>query len=136
MSVYKLYGAGTGGTQNSLASLDIQFDGTVTAIHGSLAADMDADSESVTAEASFLSVNTSGVNDARGSLITLAAQMSLTTSGVAVTAINSGVSNLSIPVSAGERVHLHLTGAAGVTSLVSVYLYVDDGAPAQLRRRR
>ena len=136
MSVYKLFGAGTGGTQESVASLDVQFDGRITAIHGSANADMDADGESFQCEASFLSSTTIAVNDSRGSLFIMQAQMSLTTSGVMNGSLNSGVSGLNIPVAAGERIHLHLGGASGVTSSTNIYLYVDDDAPAALRRRR
>jgi len=136
MSVYKMYGLSTGGTEDSVASLDIQFDGVITAIHGALYGDLDADTEAAAVEVSFLSSNTFATNDARGSLITLGSKMSLTTSGVAMHAVNSGVSNLNIPVTGGERVHLHFSCSASVVVNAQMYIYVDDAAPASLRRRR
>lgn len=136
MSVYKLQGTGSGGVENSLASLDIQFDGVITALHASMVADFDADLESCHAEASFLSTNTISSNDARGSLIIVAGTNAQAAAGATVVAVNSGVGPVDIPVTAGERVHMHLSATAGVASTVHIYLYVTDGAPAALRRRR
>ncbi len=136
MSVYKLFGSGTGGTENSVSSLDIQFDGTIVALHASLAADLDTDLESCNVEASFLSTNTISSNDARGSLIMVLATNSQAAAGTAVVAVNSGIGGLSILVTAGERVHLHFNASAGVTSNSHIYLYVNDGQPPEVRRRR
>lgn len=136
MSVYKLQAAGSGGTENSLASLDVQFDGDIVGMFGTMMADLDADAELIQAELSFMSSNTVGSNDARGSLLLLQGRMSLTTSGVALLAVNDGISGLAIPVAAGERLHLHVVSTAGVSSAVTFYVYVADGAPSDLRRRR
>jgi len=133
LSVYKLFGSGTGGAENSIASLDIQFDGLIRAIHGALIADLDADGEYCWSEASFLSSNTVSVNDSRGSLIILGVQTSNT---VNVISANSGIGGLAIAVSSGERVHLHANATAGVTSTAQIYIYVEDGAAVNLRRRR
>ncbi len=137
MSVYKLFGNGTGGAQDGIAQIDIQFDGVIESILGSMLSDLDLDTEFVQSEISFLSVNTANVNDARGSLAMMSAQASYVTaaSGV-VTAVNVGVGPVAIMVNAGERVFCHVVAAAGVTSLAQWYLYVRDGSPAALRRRR
>lgn len=133
MSIYKLFGAGSGGTENSLASLDIQNEGVIVGIWGSLLGDLDADTETLSVEASFLSTNTIASNDARGSLFLLSAQ----TAGAAnFLSQNAGISGLAIPVAAGERVHLHVVASAGVTCSAHIYLHVNDGASAELRRRR
>lgn len=136
MSVYKLYAAGTGGTENAAAQLDIQFDGVITAIHGSVIGDLDTDLDKVKAEVSFISTNTLINNDTRGSLITVAEFAAIGAAGAAVTQANSSVSNLSIPVTAGERLWLHIVATASVDSEVTFYLYVEDGANSELRRRR
>lgn len=134
MSIYKLYGAGTGGTESGVASLDIQFDGVITAIHTAHSADLDADTEFSLAEASFLSTATMTTNDARGSLITSELRAVGTVAGAI--AANSGVGPVEIPVSAGERVFLHFNSSASTTSSCHVYLYVSDGADVNQRRRR
>lgn len=136
MSTYKLFGAGTGGVENGVAQIDIQFDGTISSIHGSMISTVDADDEFASVEASFLATNTTAVNDARGSLITLQAQSSLVTSGFSINGVNSGVGPVDIPVNAGERIFLHINSSAGVVTSAQIYLYVLDGAPTSQRRRR
>ncbi len=136
MSIYKLQGNGTGGTEESVGSLDIQFDGEINAIHGAMDADLDADLEVCAAEVSFLSSNTIGINDARGSLFQLRVRTNETGVGKSDGHANSAVSGIKVPVTAGERVHLHLVASAGVVSSNQFYLYVDDGAATGLRRRR
>jgi len=137
MSIYKLHGDSTGGTENALASLDIQFTGEITAILMAAQVVLDADSESWRGEVSFLSTNTIDSNDARGSLaMVTAGQVELTTSGVFLGQANLSISGLNIPVTAGERVFCHSVASAGVTADFDIYLYVDDRADSRLRRRR
>lgn len=135
MSIYKLQAAGVGGAQDGAGALDIQFEGTITAIHGSMVAVLDLASEFCQAEVNFLSVNTINSNDSRGSLLIIQAQASGTGVGVP-SFVNSGVGPMDVPVAAGERVFLHLFAAAGVISTVQFHLYVRDGAVPALRRRR
>lgn len=137
MSVYKLRGAGTGGTQDGIASLDVQFDGLITGIAGSLAAELNAASEICQAEASFLSQNTITINDARGSLFLLAQQLVLfTAASAAPVGVHNAVGGIKVPVSAGERIFMHMVATAGVVSIAQIYLFVEDGAAISLRRRR
>jgi len=137
MSVYKLRIPGTGGTEDSLASLDVQFDGEIVAIAGTMDADLDADAESCACEVSFLSSNSIATNDARGSLFMMRIRLSETTAASGnVSAVSHSVSNLAIPVSAGERIHGHMLSTAAVVCTAHVYIYVNDGSPAELRRRR
>lgn len=136
MSVYKLYAVGTGGTENSLAALDIQFDGVITSIFMTMIHDGDANDEFANAEVSFLSTNTMASNDARGSLMIIGTQMGLTTSGVATNNVNASTGPVEIAVVAGERVHLHISASAGLGAQCQCYLYVVDGQAPALRRRR
>lgn len=137
MSIYKLRGPGTGGTEDSIANLDIQFDGEIVAMLGTLSVDLDADAETSAVEVSFLSTNTFGVNDTRGSLFMMRIQASeLTAVGHNLGAVNNSVSGVRIPVTAGERIHMHITSTAGVVCTAHVYMYVNDGTPSELRRRR
>ena len=135
MSVYKLYSAGSGGTQDNLASIDIQFDGVITAIVGTAYGDFDAADENLRVEVSFLSTNTVISNDSRGSLFTMQSALGIVTSG-SHPGMQNSVSGINVDVTAGERVHLHIVSTSGVVSQATVYLYVTDGSPAALRRRR
>lgn len=135
MSIYKLFGAGTGGAEESLANLDVQFDGEIVAMSGTIYADLDAADEIVIAEVSFLSSNTWATNDARGSLFMMVNNLAIVTSGSSP-GTNHSVSGLFVPITAGERIHLHISATAGVISQTNVYVYVRDGTPTELRRRR
>lgn len=134
MSTYKLRNAFTGSDEDA-AALDIQFPGILTAYWWSVTADLDADSESFLLEVSFLSSSTFLTNDARGS-ISVVSGTGVGTPGFIYPQINGGLSGLRIPVSAGERVHMHgsLSGTANV--IASCYLYVEDSSDPRLRRRR
>lgn len=136
MSVYKVFAAGTGGTEDGAAQLDIQFDGEIQALFGSVIGDLDTDTDKVKAELSFISTNSLTNNDTRGSLITISEFASIGAAGAVVTQANAGVSGISIPVAAGERVWLHIVASANVDSEVTMYIYVKDGAGPELRRRR
>ena len=137
MSVYKLFGNMTGGAQNDISALDIQFSGVLYGVSFSGFARLDAGQEAFQAEVSFLSVSTLLANDARGSICaTGQGELHLLTSGVGIVNLNHSISGLEIEVSAGERVHLHTNGTAGVSGSLQCYLYVRDRAMASLRRRR
>jgi len=134
LSVYKLRGNFTVSV-DSLANLDIQFDGELVGFWWSVMADLDADLEQFNIETSFLSSNTSANNDARGSICQIAGRAS-GTPGFVISRADAGLSGLRIPVIAGERIHMHGilqgTGAVDATN----YLYVNDRADPRLRRRR
>jgi len=133
MATYKLGVLQSVAVGDGVAALDIQFDGRITAIDWSMDADIDAADETTNAEVSFLSVNTIGSNDARGSISACKAAISLITSESGLTSVNKTISGLSIPVAAGERIFLHTTGSiVGI----EVYLYVEDDSDTRLRRRR
>ena len=136
MSVYKLAATGTGGVEDGAAQLDIQFDGVITAIFGTLRATLDADAEFALAELSFISSQTMGNNDTRGSLMLLQLQQHVTTSGSNSNCVNEGVSGVEIPVNAGERLWMHLQVTASTASNADFYVYVNDGQPRQTTRAR
>lgn len=138
MSVYKLKGSATGDTENSVASLDVQFDGVITGALLCGFADIDADAEFAACEASFLSTNTLSSNDARGSIIAgyIRGSAGGTPATLLDTSVNTSIGGVTIPVTAGERIHMHCSGSTGVTGTYQVYLYVDDKANSDLRRRR
>ena len=134
MSIYQLFATGST-SADSVASLDIQFPGHIIGFSFSgNGASMATADDSYTFEASFLSSNCFISNDCRGVIGRVDCRVS-GTSGQA-DAKNS-LSGLSIPVSAGERVHLHrsIGGGTGAT-VMSCILYVEDAADPTLRRRR
>jgi len=132
LAIYKLYNAFTA-TAEGAVSVDIQFDGIITALTMHAHGDLDADGETYFVETSFLSGNTIASNDARGSLITVGEQASGTGAN---SHVSLAVSGLRIPVSSGERIHMHgiLTGTADVKA--QCYIYVEDNQDPRIRRRR
>lgn len=136
MTIYKLYSSAAG---NSVASLDIQLDGIITAIFMTgRVTGVDATDEGFEAEVSFLSTSTLTSNDARGSLMIIQSMLSLVTSGGMNSGINAGLASLEVPVAAGERIHLHISDSGSVTGrTVHAFLYVQDkGIPRVSARRR
>lgn len=136
MSIYKLMGTATGGNELSAGTLDIQFDGKISAIHYSVRADFDADGDVAVCEVSFLSSLTTAVNDTRGSIIMVQNQHAVGAAGAVNSNMNGSVSGVNIPVTAGERIHLHFGNTAALTGAANFYLYVDDAVNTELRRRR
>jgi len=136
MSVYKLHGI-VGANTDSLANLDIQFDGIIVgwfATCNGLSAD--ALNDGFKCEVSFLSSNTFTSNDARGTIMQVQGGQAFLTQGGAGVFINRGMSGLSIPVTAGERIHMHVNISGGINCDFTVILYVEDTADVNLRRRR
>jgi hypothetical protein len=136
VSVYKLAGTGAGGTENGLAQLDVQFDGIITAIFGSIDLDAAANGNEAVYEASFLSVNTIGTNDTRGSLFQIRSKAVITAAGTMQSAENVGIGGLAITVNAGERLWLHAVVTAAIVSEGAVFIYVEDGQAVPTAQRR
>jgi len=137
VSVYKLHGVASADT-DGLAQLDVQFDGRIVAwmiMATALSADAIADGFEI--EISFLSGSMFTNNDARGVIAMAAWQQQFLTTGGGPSSVNSHLSGLQIPVSAGERVYLHLNAAGSPGNVaISCLLYVEDDSDPLLRRRR
>ncbi len=135
MTIYKLYGAAS---TDSVASLDIQLDGVITSmLMTGMCAGVNALDEGMQAEISFLSSNTFGSNDVRGSLMTMQIRSGMLTSGMGNMCDNINISSVNIPVNAGERIHLHIRDAGTLTGrVVHAYLYVEDKGVSRLSSRR
>lgn len=133
MSVYKLAAVGAGGVQNGIAQVDVTVDGLITAIHANIINLGTVTGNEVQMEASFLSVNTIGVNDTRGSLFNIGHRL---IAGGSNQSAHSGVGGLAIVVTAGERMFLHIVATAAVASSVDIYIYVEDGAGLATATRR
>ena len=137
MSIYKMY-ANISATANSVATIDIQNDGYINAIAWSVKPlNMDALNDAIEMEVSFMSSATFAVNDARGSIDMCVMSQQFLTDGGGVAAINQRMSNLRIPVRAGERIHMHTIVDGGGSGAANLFLHVDDGVddlPARKRR--
>lgn len=136
MTIYKLYGFADG---DSIASLDIQMDGDITAVHMSTSpVGFDALDDAVSAECSFLSSNSFGNSDTRGSIMIIQSRLGMLTQGGCNSAVNAQISSMEVPVAAGERIHLHIAlGGGTVSAGTHAYLYVrDKGTPRIPGRRR
>lgn len=137
MSIYKLAALGAGGDQDALAQLDVQFDGIITALAGFIRSTMTVTGEFAVAEASFLSVNTIGSNDTRGSIFSVATSLTGTAPGTTQGSGQNNVGGLAIAINAGERLWMHFSATAALVSNAQIYIYVEDGqgVPTAVRRR-
>ena len=137
VTIIHMYGSSSGGTENALASIDIPEDGRLIGAEWAVNADLDADGENIYSELSFIATNQDSTNDARGVISSVAARISLTTSGVAMTSINR-YTPLDLDVAGGERLYLHVLATAGVTAGIrcNVHLETRRAAPRRSQRRR
>ena len=141
MTPIKIAGAGTVSvTSNSVVQIDIPEDGEILAISGFVdGSGMDALNDKAVAELSFLSTNQIEVNDARGSILETAVRVAGNTGGFAKGSEHVTLSftpGSGIPVSAGERIHMHTFGSTGVTPNGNFMLYLSAGGAKRARRRR
>lgn len=139
--IYKLFGqAVAGATSDSLATVDIQDDGFIEGVLLNVAPrDADALGDQLAMEISFSSSNTFTNNDVRSSIALIGTRQAFLTSGGGP---SNGTIFLSfmkgIPLTAGERIHMHVVASAGVTGECTAYLYTvtDRGSRRTTRRRR
>lgn len=125
-----------GGTQDAVASIDIPQDGALTGIDWDVRGDLDADAEEMDVELSFIATNQLETNDVRGRISSVGAEISLTTSGVAVCFLQKFVGPIEIPVSGGERLYLHAKCTTGLTGRIRCNIHFDTASPAQRRSAR
>ena len=137
MTIYKFFGQGTGGAEDAVASVDIQFDGVIEGMSlQTRSTSTMSGGDHVEAELSFLSTSNIGKHDARGSLLQADFGLHQTSSGATDKVGRSQMTGIAIPVHAGERVYMHVNGSTGETQDVTGYLYVADNAPVAPIRRR
>jgi len=140
-SVIKISGTGdVNATTNDVASIDIPEDSLIVGVYGLITGAGMATEDLAQAEISFLSTNQIGVNDARGSIMEVSVMTNtVTTSGQAQASSELFMSLPDgIPAAAGERVHLHTFGSAGVTpsATFTLYLVTTPGTGRRATRRR
>ena len=125
----------TGGTQDAAATVDVPFDGLLTGVDWDVEADMDADTERIACELSFIATQQIGTNDVRGRISSISGRMSLTTSGVAVTSLQKFVGPMELIVAGGERIHLHVISSASLVGVMRCNIHLDTATAARSRRR-
>jgi len=135
--VIGMFGAIIGGTQDSIAMIDIPQDGFIIGIDWDLNCDLDADLETVFAELSFIATNQQNTNDVRGRLSSISARSAvLTAVGVSNVSIQKWLGSFDLAVSGGERLFLHVVSTAGIGGEVRCNLYADLGTTTRRSARR
>ena len=137
----KIYGKGTiSAFTNSVAAIDIPEDGEILAVVGFITASgLDTIADQAIAELSFLSSNQIEINDARGSILEVAIRHGGDATGGGLASENVSVvftPGSGIPVTAGERVHLHTFADTGVTPKGTFLMYLSSGPARRSKRRR
>ncbi len=134
MTIYKLFGSVS---QDSSATIDVQLDGEIQSILMTTdCSGADALNDGMRAELSFLSTNSFGTNDTRGSLMMIHNRMGILTQGGGNMDNNFSVSGLEVPVNAGERLHLHISHQGGATGTCHAYVYIRDKGVTRTPPRR
>lgn len=132
----QMYGTGSGGVENAVASIDVPEDGRLVGCQWAMYGDLDADQEFLEAELSFMATNQLSTNDARGAISSVKCRANLTTSGAAVNGVNTH-HPMNLPVAAGERLYLHISATAGVNSVAHAMLHFEfPGTPGRRSQRR
>jgi len=135
--IYKFYGTATTST-DAVATIDIQFDGV---IEGALltiqASGADALNDGGDVEISFASTSGFVANDTRASIAGLTVRQGFLTSGGSMVGDTVFLSlGKGIPVSAGERMYMHL-GVTGTTTVAArCWLYTATQGGDRAARRR
>lgn len=109
---------------NNAANLQFVKRGVITAIRGSIRADVDSNAAAFYAECSFFPTSQVNVNDPNGPLLSFQGLNNLVTSGMTFNAIHDGISGIAIPVEPGMKAYLNLdiTGTITVNMLVQIYV--------------
>jgi len=135
--VIGMFGAITGGTQDSLAMIDIPQEGFIIGIDWDLNTQLDADGEVVTVELSFIASNQITTNDVRGRLSSISAQSNvLSLVGQDTQSFQKWLSGFDIAVAGGERMFLHAVSSAGLVGSVRCNMFVDLGTTTRRSARR
>ncbi len=133
--VIGIVGVITGGTQDTVAMIDIPQPGFLIGIDWDVNGDLDADAEILTCELSFIATNQLTASDVRGRISSIGARLALLSATSAhVVSLQKWLNGFDIPVAAGERLFLHVVSTAGVAGVAIVNLFFDFGANALPRR--
>jgi len=138
IEVIGMFAAGTGGTQDAQAQVDIPQDGFLLGVDWDMNAEFDANGEFLDVELSFIATNQLLTNDVRGRLSSVSAFYRGVDPSDVVVSVQKYVDWKEISVSGGERLYLHLLGAAGVLSKTRCNLHLETtgGTTRRSARRR
>lgn len=130
----QMWGAGTGGAEDAVGTVDIPFDGNISATDWAVSATFDAIGEFLYAELSFIATNQNNRNDARGVISSIRSEFGALTSGGSNTSVNIQRLVNDLRVQGGERLHLHLVASAGLVSNVNLLVHLETRAGNTQRR--
>lgn len=136
LEVIGMFALVTGGTQDALAQIDIPQDGIIRGLEWDAFANLDADGEFFEAELSFIATNQANTNDVRGRISSISSQLTLLTSGYAISSVQKWVGPFELVVSGGERIYLHVLSTAGVAGDIRLNVHFDGGAAVTRRSAR
>lgn len=123
-------------TADDVTNVDVPQDGFIESIFYDIrGVGMDALDDTVRVELSFASSSTFNNNDARISIFEVTVTQQFLTSGGGAQGKTGFLSQVNIPVSAGERIHIHYaTGGAPGSCFINFYLYYSTSRAAPRRR--
>lgn len=126
----------TGGTESSLASVDIPNDGFLAGVEWACSSDYDTDNDTQAWQLSFGATAVT-TNDNRQVISNIVVGgLTFTAGGSVIANANMYVKLPDVPVAAGERIFLHSIAAASVVGNANVNIHLSaDASRAQVRRR-
>jgi hypothetical protein len=133
-----MFGSISGGTEDSIAQIDIPQDGIIRAIEWSMLVNLDADGESSVAEISFIATNQLAQNDVRGRISSVGVGILAVLSAVGghTGQVNTFNGPFELIVAGGERLFMHALSTAGVLGSIRTTLHFDGGAATTRRSQR
>jgi len=136
-TIIQMTAVSAGGTEDSLASIDVPLSGNLIGVAFAGYAIVDTTADRGIYQVSFGSAY-SGANDARQVIAnaTFAYHTFLTAVGDAFAVVNSYVPLPDISVGMGERIHLHCVSAAGFVASIWACLHFDFDLDKMPTRRR
>lgn len=111
-----MYGTGDGGTDLSVATIDIPNNGTIVSADVTFTSDVSSSAAFAEGMISFSSANKFGTNDTRGVILVVATNTVLNTNGAHNPYVNKYVP-LDLQVFAGERIHMHVFASSNVDTV-------------------
>lgn len=135
-TVIKMYAAGSGGSQDAVAQVDVPMPGHIVGVDWAVRIAPSGADFLAEMQLSFRSSSSFTTNDDRGIISEVKFAGDLTTSGAANTAANKYVLLPDVPVMGGERIYLHLSVTASVVTANVVLVHFDfDLDKISMRRR-
>lgn len=130
----QMYIASAGGTE--VASIDVPENGHLVGVDVNMYADIDVDAETVAAQLSFSSALVNA-NDSRSVICNAEIYSSqVTAAGVSMNNVSKFVGPIEVPVSAGERLYLHVVSSTTIAGRIRFVLFFDFDSDRPAVRRR